>query len=268
MKDDMLSGNKDISRLLKEWAYDPTKVNVRRIIGEDGREKIQLRLDLGILQMEVSGRPDGKRPYGKESLLHHYLDLLENYRARYGSDEGFVLTREDCMNLQQEAIQYYHRYLSLFHLGDFEGVIRDTERNLRVFDLVKKYAEDERDRQAFEQFRPYVIMMQTRARASIALRDKEYDRAIEIIEEGMERIRRVFAENGAEEYMESSPEIAFLTRWIEEIQESRPLDPIEKLRRDLQEAVAKENYELAAKIRDQLKKLEGQNPPPPKEIKI
>ena len=264
----MFSGNKDISRLLKEWAYDPTKVNVRRIIGEDGREKIQLRLDLGILQMETEGRPDGKRPYGKESLLHHYLDMLRKYEAKHGSDEGFRLTREDCMNLQQEAIQYYHRYLSLFHLGDFEGVVRDTSRNLQVFDLVKKYAEDERDRQTFEQFRPYVIMMQTRARASLELRHNRYDEAIRVVEEGIRRIEQVFIENGAEELIESNPELAFLKRWKTEILESKPLDPIEKLRKDLDEAVRNENYELAAKIRDQLRRLEGPNPPPAKEIKI
>jgi len=264
----MLSGSRDISRLLREWSYDPTKVNVRRIIGEDGREKVQLRLDLGILQMETEGRPDGKRPYGKESLLHHYLDLLRQFKLKHGTDEGFVLTREDCMSLQQEAIQYYHRYLSLFHLGDFEGVVRDTTRNLRVFDLVKKYAEDERDRQTFEQFRPYVIMMLTRAKASLYLRSKDYDGAVRVVEEGIRQIEQLFIENGAEEMIENNPELSFLKRWKAEILDSKPLDPIEKLRKDLHEAVRKENYELAAKIRDQLRKFEGPKPPPTKEIRI
>ena len=61
----MLFRGKDLSRLLREWDYDSNKLNVRRIIGEDGREKIQLRVDLGVLQMEVAGRPDGKRPFGR-----------------------------------------------------------------------------------------------------------------------------------------------------------------------------------------------------------
>ena len=36
----------------------------RKIVGEDGKEKLQVRLDLGLLQMELNGRPDGERPHG------------------------------------------------------------------------------------------------------------------------------------------------------------------------------------------------------------
>ena len=36
----------DISDILKHWPFKPGEVNVRRIIGSDGREKLQLRLDL------------------------------------------------------------------------------------------------------------------------------------------------------------------------------------------------------------------------------
>ena len=51
--------SKDIAVILNGWDYNPDEVTVRRILGLDGRVKIQMRLDLGILQMEVDGRPDG-----------------------------------------------------------------------------------------------------------------------------------------------------------------------------------------------------------------
>jgi len=58
----------DISPVLKAWEYDSQQdMMVRKIRGIDGKIKIQMRLDLGILQMEQEGRPDGKRPHGKES---------------------------------------------------------------------------------------------------------------------------------------------------------------------------------------------------------
>jgi len=256
----MLFHSKDISRILREWPYDPTKVNVRRIIGEDGSEKIQLRLDLGILQMETSGRPDGRRPYGKESLLEYYLDLLQNYRLKHGTDEGFRLEREDCLRLQQEAIQYYHRYLSLFHLGDYDGVLRDTRRNLRVFDLIKKYAADEEDKWAFEQFRPYVLMMYTRAKASIELQHQRYQVALKIIEEGIEQIEHFFLENEQSVLLDNSAELAFLRRWAKEIREKRPLTLQERLQRELEEAVRREEFERAAHLRDQLRQLEAKGP--------
>ena len=53
-------------------AHDPEGVQVRVITGEDGSEKIQMRIDLGLIQMEINGRPDGERPEGFESLLDVY----------------------------------------------------------------------------------------------------------------------------------------------------------------------------------------------------
>ncbi|MCP4378467.1 MAG: excinuclease ABC subunit B, partial [bacterium] len=68
----------DIGDIMDQWPYRPGQITARRINGMDGLEKIQLRLDLGILQMNVSGRPDGQRPHGCESLLEYYRKELEN----------------------------------------------------------------------------------------------------------------------------------------------------------------------------------------------
>ncbi|MCC6359381.1 MAG: hypothetical protein IT450_11615, partial [Phycisphaerales bacterium] len=45
----------DLRNILEGWEYEPGKISVRKIIGQDGREKIQTRVDLGVLQFEVSG---------------------------------------------------------------------------------------------------------------------------------------------------------------------------------------------------------------------
>ena len=74
--------SKDLTVLLHDWDYNPNEVTVRRILGIDGREKIQMRLDLGVLQMEVAGRPDGKRPFGHESLLEFHQERLERSANR------------------------------------------------------------------------------------------------------------------------------------------------------------------------------------------
>ena len=49
----------DLNTLLNEWPHEPGAIKVRKILGLDGREKLQLRIDLGMLQMEMTGRPDG-----------------------------------------------------------------------------------------------------------------------------------------------------------------------------------------------------------------
>ena len=58
----------DISHLLEQWDYQPGQVVVRRFKGKDGKEKIQLRVDLGLLQMNAETR-GGIEPMGKIFLL-------------------------------------------------------------------------------------------------------------------------------------------------------------------------------------------------------
>ena len=46
----------------------------------------------------------------------------------------------------REGLQYYHRYLSAFHLERYDLVARDTARNLRLFAFVVKHAARQRDK--------------------------------------------------------------------------------------------------------------------------
>src|SRR5690349_19467383 len=75
-KHEAKSPSKDIIPMLKGWDYEPGTINVRKINGLDGKQKIQMRLDLGLLQMEVTGRPAGAHPQGYESLLDYHEDKL------------------------------------------------------------------------------------------------------------------------------------------------------------------------------------------------
>ena len=180
----------DISHLLDQWDYQPGQVVVRRFKAKDGRAKIQLRVDLGLLQMCVQGRPDGKRPFGHPSLLEYYRARLHKYvGAHAGNDEGFKLKPEDCARLQLEALQYYHRYICLLQLEDYAGVIRDAERNMAVFDFVSRHAANEDLAWSLQQFRPQLLMVLTRARAAQALQVNDHVLAIQQIEEGLEAIR-------------------------------------------------------------------------------
>ncbi len=245
----------DISQLLDQWDYQPGQVVVRKFRGKDGIEKIQLRVDLGLLQMNAAGRPDGKHPFGHESLLEHYQTQLEKHRnANGGSDEGFDLKPDDCSKLQQEAIQYHHRYICLFQLEDYENVVRDTERNMKAFDFVQKYAASDDLSWSLQQFRPQLIMMRVRARGVMALRLNNYGRAIGMIEAGIDELRTFYREQGRGE-TENSPEIQSLESWMQELHSKRPLTEREQLEQDLDEAVRNEDYEKAARVRDALRKM-------------
>ena len=246
----------DISALLDQWDYQPGQVVVRRFRGKDGADKIQLRVDLGLLQMNAKGRPDGKRPYGRDSLLEYYLDLLEKFRREHEQDDkSYRLTPEDCARLQQEAIQYHHRYICLFQLEDFNAVIEDANRNLKVFDFVGKYAGSEELAWSLQQFRPQLLMMRVRARGAMALKDNRYDEVVRLVNEGLDEIRQFYREHDRPDLLENSGEVQSLELWLQEINSKRPLSAREKLESALNEAVKNEDYEEAARVRDALKKM-------------
>jgi len=246
----------DISHLLEQWEYQPGQVVVRRLKGRDGKEKLQLRVDLGILQMNAEGRPDGKRPFGYPSLHEYYqARLYKHVAAHDGSDEGFKLKAEDCAKLQLEALQYHQRYFCLLQLEDYPGVVRDAERNLAVFEFVSKHAQTEELAWALRQFQPQLLLVLTRARAGQTLKGEDYTLAIEQIEEGIEQIRAFYREHAEPEAAEQSGEVLSLEDWLEDIRAKRPLSPRERLERALRDAVNSEDYERAAKVRDELKNL-------------
>jgi len=241
----------DISHLLQQWDYQPGQAAVRRFTGRDGVEKIQLRLDLGVLQMNCEGRPDGKRPLGHASLYEYYLSKLDRHRAANGAENAFRLKSDDCAKLQFEALQYYQRHNCLWQLDDYAGVIRDTARNLAVCDFVQKYAETEELSWALQQFRPQLLVMHTRATATDSLRANDYTAAFRQIEEGMERLKEFHRQDP----VEHCGEYLSLKTWLDELRSQRPLSEREKLERDLNDAVNSENYEKAAQVRDALRSL-------------
>ncbi len=243
----------DLTELLKAWPYESGTINVRRIMGADGTPKLQMRLELGVLQMEVAGRPDGLRPNGFESLLDMQEDRLHSHKQKYGNTtQGFALSPDDCQELREEAAMYYQRYLSMFVLGDFEAVVRDTSRNLRVLDLCAKFAADDQDKLVLEQYRPYILMMNTRAAASILFKNQKMHQALDTVRQGLGNIRQFFEKFGQAEAFEACEEAKVLKKFAREIKKKMPIGMVERLQRKLKKAVANEQYELAAKLRDQI----------------
>ena len=245
-------GMDDIQPLLESWPYEPDKLCVRRIKGTDGEEKIQLRVEMGILQMEVSGRPDGQRPHGYESLLHYYKAKV---RASPEDSKTYRLDPDVCLSLQVEGLQYYHRRISFLELGEYRLAQDDAQRNLDMFDFVKEHAREEEDSMVLEQYRPFVIGHRIRAVVLQELEDENFDRALLEIHNGIEEIQGFFKEYDRPDLVEDSEEVVFLKEWAEEIRKDRPRPLFQDLKEQLSEAVAIEDFERAAQLRDQLQAL-------------
>lgn len=252
----------DITGALQGWEFQPGQVNVRLIRGKDGKPKLQLRLDLGLLQMELNGRPDGKRPHRAASELAFLNRKLQKHKDRYGSDAGFSLGSRECQALREESAMFYHRYLSLFVLEQYEAVIRDTQHNLDVLDMCRKYARNDFDRMCLEQYRPYILMMNTRAKTCEALRQGYVQTAIAYLRGGMREILRNVPKEQRKRARKHMQEMNVLRDMLQQIKSQLPPDPRVLLKKKLDEAVAQERYEEAAAIRDQLMALQA-NPSTP-----
>ena len=186
--------------------------------------------------------------------------LAERKRATRAEQKGeaYELTPEQCAELQQEGIQYYHRYLSLFQINDFEGVVRDTQRNLDLFSFVNEHTDREDFSWGLQQFRPYVLMMNTRGKASIFLAQGKFADAMAEIERGREAIVDFLQQSNFPELASKSAEVAFLDEWLEEVKSKRPLSKLEIMQREMETAITKELYERAAELRDAIKLLKTQ----------
>ncbi len=296
----------DLARILEDWPYEPGQINVRIISGDDGEPRIQVRLDLGVLQMNIEGRPDGVEPHGYPSYLEYYEQRIDTAEGMLGFSDDLIdddedddpqdlaeagtgpeaedldpsqgspptsasaqpssgpaepdsppdiLTPEDCRLLRDEAAQFYHRYVALLVLEDYEGVVRDTTRNLRVVELCAEHAATEEDRRMLTQVRPYILMMRARALASQALEEHEPKAALLAIDDGLDQLRSHFSADGAPEDFENSSEVQVLRSMREALMPKLPVSQKAELRQRLREAIERENYELAAILRDELRQI-------------
>ena len=163
----------------------------------------------------------------------------------------------------REGVQYYHRYVALFNLGRNDLVVRDTDRNLRLFAFVRSHTTRRRDKLAFDQYRPYVTMMRTRALVQESLERGEHHAAIARIDEGIAGIESFYREYEQEERLADSQELTFLRDLRQNVESERLVTPEDRVEEQLRNAVAREDYEEAARLRDQLGRLRAAGAPRP-----
>lgn len=244
----------DLTEILQSWAYDPEQ-NLRIVAAADGRKVMQVRLPLGIEQYEMDGRPDGKRPFDKDSFVEEINDRVAAHVAHYGSDDEFGLDHEDSEELHNEGMLFYYRYLLLFQLNDFERVTRDTQHNLKLCGLLERYCANEEDRNAVLQFKPYIVRMNAMARAMISIQNEVKDVARSVLANAIKEIEALEEIESPAFQFERIRSINYLQSALQQIDEETG-GPVNQLESELQRAVDEENYERAAEIRDRLRGIE------------
>jgi hypothetical protein len=243
--------NQDIETALQGWDYKPGLVQARVIQAQDGRQIIQMRVDLGVLQMEIAGRPDGERPHGHPNYLEH---LRHQSRLAEQKNGHFVLSEEQCEEADREFMQYYYRRLCCLALRFYARGVADADHTLAFMDFVKDHSPNEEWTLEHEKFRGFVIFHRTQAASALALEKDQPEAAIDEIREGLERIRAFLASYDKEELMEEDGMVHQLRKMEQNLRQLHKIDAT--LREQLEKAVAAEDYEVAAKLRDALKRRE------------
>ncbi|HTV41630.1 MAG TPA: UvrB/UvrC motif-containing protein [Candidatus Sulfotelmatobacter sp.] len=253
-----MNDSKDIRDLLESWPYDPDD-DARIVRGKDGREILQVRTPVGLEQLEMQGRPDGVRPHQMGSALEFYQKKLAQARAAGGADE-FELNAQDCAELIGEGTLFYLRYLRLFQLNRWAETVRDTSRNLQLFDFIRHYAEREEDRQFLEKWRPYLVRMNIAASALQHLEQGDARAALKVVQSGREQIGALEEMDDETFQMERDRSLAALAELEKQLQQKQPVSPVELLQRQLRRAIERQEFERAAELRDRIRQLRA--PPP------
>ncbi len=244
-----MSDSDSIEDILRNWPYDASKLSVRLITCDDGREVLQMRIDLGVLQLETTGRPDGTRPHGAES----YFDYLVEESMSTGED--FVMDEEQCAGVDREFVQFYHRRISWLSLKMYDRAVQDAEHTLSLMDFCRNHSPEENWTINHEQYRPFVMFHRAQAAALHVIETEEAggpEHAIEILNENLNRFRQLYADHDAEDEFANDELVQRLEELRESLRDEHQVG--QTLQERLADAVASEQYEVAAKLRDELRR--------------
>jgi hypothetical protein len=245
---------KDLDDVIQGWPYDPEpgEVLAREVRARDGRNVLQIRIELGVLQLEVAGRPDGSRPHGAST----YLDYLRYHASSKGTDQGpnWTMSQHHCVEADREFVQFYHRRMAWLSLRRYELAIRDSDHTLSLMDFVRRHGSDEDYIASHEQFRGLVQFHRAQALAAMSLERRRPEEAIDALRDGVERLLAHQRAWWEDRDASDSPNPSLVEQLRLNEQEIRRNFAVEKtLREQLEEAVAREDYEQAARIRDQIR---------------
>lgn len=257
--------NLDLDELLDDWLCPRDEICARLIRGDDGARLVQLRVDLGLLQMFPEGRPDGRRYRGMPTACDYF-----QHEFRVGREP----TVEDWHELHRELQQYNYRRLAYASLA--EQALRNDERTRAAEFLGRALRDIEHCLTILAQLReneeewdqPLAILLPTlvfnRARLRTQLRTVQscFDEAVEEAETGARELDEALAADGVDDDERlRNPALAYLWQLSRRLRAEHGIS--QTLNERLAQAVAREDFETAARLRDELRRRRREQPESP-----
>jgi len=254
----------DLSIILEDWPYDEEHEanNIRKVVGIDGRLKVQVRLRHGVIQWEAEGRPDGVRPYGFETTVDYCENLLTKHVSipRRRGKSGFRLDYGLMHDLRDEICQYRRRRAAFMKIGDFSRALKDAEQHLRALALIRNYCRDGRLVFELDRRRPRILLDRARSEAFLHLQQDQAEQAVQALNRGIWEIEQFLSDYGEDSDPATSKERNVLIDLRRSIRERYDIpltdqELLDTLRAEQQVAIKEQNYEMAARLRDKINSI-------------
>jgi len=227
----------DLTVFLRDFPFEPGQVNARIVRGADGRELVQIRVELGVLQMEVRGRPDGAQ------------SVLEALRGARG-----VLNAAEAAALRLELVQFQQRAVAFLAVGRPQQALADADSLLAGMELVvQRGLPLERD--WAESARFSVLVLRTRCAVAVENAAGSPRAAARAIEAGLSALEAAAERVGIADGFDTLGDVIALRALRDSLVPQLPPAQRAELEARLRAAVLAENYELAAILRDELRML-------------
>ena len=182
--------------IFREWPYQQGVISARLIRAGDGREVLQMRIEMGLLQMEVSGRPDG----AAASRLPTYLEWLRKEAWKSGGPSS-CSAKSNAWKSTANSRSSTTAASAAWPCGSSTG--RRRRRPYAGPDGLRGRAfAREQWTHSHERYRPFVSFHRVQAVALAALERDRPEAAIEEITTGWSSSAQIFVAAEAEEQFE------------------------------------------------------------------
>ncbi len=245
----------DLNDLLCDWPAASEEIAARLVEGRDGQSLIQLRIELGLLQMFPDGRPDGTRYQGAETVSEY---------AQRELHAGRELETHDWQELLRELHQVNYRRLALTTLaesavnagdgaaacGHLRRALRDVENCLTTLRLLES---EEREPALRFSLTPTLIFNRARLRCRLHIVEQDFDDAIEEAKHGAEELEALLTRIvGDEEPHDRDAGVEYLHQLEQRLRAEKNIP--RTLQEQLDDAIEREDFEEASRLRDNLRR--------------
>jgi hypothetical protein len=244
----------DLDDLTAGWDCPPGELRARALVGREGQDLLQLRVDLGVMQMFIDGRPDGERYHGlptARAYIEHELRLRTQH-----------LTPGDWQELERELLQTNYRRMALATVADnalqandedgarryIRHALRDVDECLANLHLLEtqRAAKD-----GSASLAPALLFDRARLGVQLHIMEGRAEDAIERAETGAAELDQLLSTLGYdEEQRDEDAGVRYLRQTGQQLR--REYGVAQTLHERLAKAIEDEDFEAAAKLRDEL----------------